>query len=227
MNSLSWVISAFAIFTLASAENGRCRFEEGKCSCKVGESNQGICWDTIPGSDPLKCIPRPCKKGWTCSCANRTHLCALKATRVLENSGEPLNIEDTIQIGATKHKMITSNINIVSHFLANSKIGKSSTRKLERSCKQKDPSTSRNIIVGVAVPEIELGSVRIGISERGTAANQCTHIHIYVNGEHLNEYSREAGMNGKKAKSLVKTRAYHSKLELHPGDVLAFNFKQA
>lgn len=56
------------------ADFGLCRFDEDKCSCKIGDANQGSCWDKIVGQ-PGRCTKRFCNAGWTCACSGRTHVC--------------------------------------------------------------------------------------------------------------------------------------------------------
>lgn len=63
----------FLIFAVVG-ETAPCRYEDTLCSCKLGEANQGTCWDALAGA-PGTCKSRPCLKGWTCACAGRTHLC--------------------------------------------------------------------------------------------------------------------------------------------------------
>lgn len=68
-------------------EQGPCRYEGDECSCKLGQENQGICWDRTSGTPSAGiCESRYCRAGWTCSCAGRTHVCKLK--------NRPVNVVD-------------------------------------------------------------------------------------------------------------------------------------
>lgn len=101
----------------ARAEPGLCRFDETACksayfplvsniyivtrftnkwvvrisgSCKYGEEEQGICWSFSGNvSHPEICTSRYCKRGWTCSCFGRTHVCRISNRTVLK----PLSME--------------------------------------------------------------------------------------------------------------------------------------
>lgn len=66
---------------ISNADFGPCRYDEDRCSCKLGEANQGICWDKIQ-NQPGLCTRRFCKAGWTCACGGRTHVCYRSAKNV-------------------------------------------------------------------------------------------------------------------------------------------------
>lgn len=72
-----WPLLIFAVV----GEIAPCKYEDAVCSCKLGEANQGTCWDKLSGV-PGTCKSRPCLKGWTCACAGRTHLCPRKDANV-------------------------------------------------------------------------------------------------------------------------------------------------
>lgn len=73
-------------FCLTNADFGPCRFDDDLCSCKIGDANQGTCWDKIVGQ-PGSCKKRFCLAGWTCACSGRTHVCTkgLKPVNALVN----------------------------------------------------------------------------------------------------------------------------------------------
>lgn len=68
------------------ADSGSCRYDSDWCSCRIGDMNQGVCWDVHPTLENV-CVKRYCHPGWTCSCASRTHLCNVRthATHKLIN----------------------------------------------------------------------------------------------------------------------------------------------
>lgn len=63
---------------LATAHTGTCRYDADRCSCKLGDENQGVCWDADEFWEGF-CNRRPCDPGWTCACGGRTHLCYRKS----------------------------------------------------------------------------------------------------------------------------------------------------
>lgn len=77
------------LFTLNFADFGTCRFDEELCSCKIGEANQGLCWDKVVGQ-PGRCSKRFCRAGWTCACTGRTHVCKVgdKTVNALVNEAD-------------------------------------------------------------------------------------------------------------------------------------------
>lgn len=48
----------------------------------MGDENQGKCWDHRTNT-PGTCAGRFCKRGWTCSCNGRTHLCDLEQRQAI------------------------------------------------------------------------------------------------------------------------------------------------
>lgn len=219
------MLAVISITSLAFASEGECKFEPGQCSCKVGEENKGICWDKVVNPDPaapLKCIPRACKRGWTCSCDQRTHLCQVKNFDTLVNTGASVPVNSVI---ASQVRMLTSTGSSKPQVRKASRLflsaqSDSSTSELERSCIAK-PVEAANL------PYIELGDMTIGISRTGTQANQCTNVDIYLNGGLVESYLPEADMSGKSVNGLVASRAHHTLLEMRTGDLIAFHFKQA
>lgn len=67
------VVSVIVTVTVLG-DSGSCRYDVDRCSCKIGEANQGVCWDRDPFFTGL-CNRRFCRSGWTCSCQSRTHVC--------------------------------------------------------------------------------------------------------------------------------------------------------
>lgn len=92
---------------LVSAEVGECRFDSDRCSCKVGDANQGICWDPVSGS-PGRCRRRFCNRGWTCACGGRTHVCyrsdrqALRVNEADKNAQEADCTSTAIQVSSSQ-----------------------------------------------------------------------------------------------------------------------------
>lgn len=62
------------VVSMAEADYGACRYDIDMCSCRLGNDNQGTCWDRL-ADNPGLCASRSCRPGWTCTCGNRTHLC--------------------------------------------------------------------------------------------------------------------------------------------------------
>lgn len=71
----------------AAGEYGSCRYDDDSCSCKVGEANQGTCWDSNTTSAGM-CTRRYCRAGWTCACGGRTHICSRSYRAVFKLSDE-------------------------------------------------------------------------------------------------------------------------------------------
>lgn len=69
-----FVMVVMLLSPLAMAHAGTCRYEVDLCSCKVGDRNQGVCWDLDSFAEGF-CNRRSCNSGWTCACGGRTHLC--------------------------------------------------------------------------------------------------------------------------------------------------------
>lgn len=74
----------------ATADTGTCRYDEDRCSCKIGDENQGICWDADAFAEGF-CNRRFCNPGWTCACGGRTHLCFRenRQVRVISAGADP------------------------------------------------------------------------------------------------------------------------------------------
>lgn len=71
---VTMLLAACAWLTFVNGDAGNCRYDVDRCSCRIGDANRGICWD----SDPFtigQCTQRYCRPGWTCSCGGRTHVC--------------------------------------------------------------------------------------------------------------------------------------------------------
>lgn len=89
MNRHTVVLAFFAFFGLVASDFGSCRYDTDRCSCKIGEANQGTCWDSIIGQ-PGQCSKRFCRAGWTCACGGRTHVCFRqnKSANALKNEAD-------------------------------------------------------------------------------------------------------------------------------------------
>lgn len=161
---------------------GPCRFDPDRCSCKIGEANQGICWDKITGQ-PGRCTRRFCNAGWTCACGGRTHVCYLgdKNVNVLKNVADAS--ESTADCETAPVSLVDSR-------------------------------------------EISLGTFKIHISREGILANDCTQIAWWHNGVLLGNHRLFGSMSSSVADAEQSKRENHSLLELRPGDLLAFRFKE-
>jgi hypothetical protein len=101
------VLLLLAVAGVARAEVGECRYDPDRCSCKIGQENQGVCWDQIAGS-PGRCKRRFCSRGWTCSCGDRTHVCyrsdrqALKVADVDKMAAEADCTETAVQVSSSR-----------------------------------------------------------------------------------------------------------------------------
>lgn len=75
-------------------------------------------------------------------------------------------------------------------------------------------------------PQLQLGTVKIHISTRGMRANSCSKVAWWHNGELLGAHGliEEDPMN---VTAELAVRGYHTEVELKPGDLLAFRFRDA
>lgn len=71
---IALVLAVTAICSVSGGETGLCRYDSERCSCRIGDAGQGVCWDAVDGKPGL-CKRRSCASGWTCSCGGRTHTC--------------------------------------------------------------------------------------------------------------------------------------------------------
>lgn len=74
------VVLSLLVFVVVG-DTTPCRYERNYCSCKLGSTKQGRCWD-VNLEKPSFCRQRFCDKGWTCACAGRSHLCQRSAKLV-------------------------------------------------------------------------------------------------------------------------------------------------
>lgn len=150
MKSSIVALTLAAVIARARAEVGPCRFDETECSCKMGDENQGVCWDQIP-NDPLNCRPRSCHRGWTCACGGRTHVCTVGTLVGERNTGAPVSIADvtgtSIQTLPEQQVVVRQQSNIV------------------RPC---TPSAN----VAATKTDLKLGSINFAFSSQGTIANK-------------------------------------------------------
>lgn len=153
-------------------------------SCKLGEENQGICWDRISGDTAEgTCKSRYCRSGWSCSCSGRTHLCTVVNKTV--NIIDGLIDNDT----AACHEEV---------------LPRPSSKEL-----------------------LQLGSWRAEFSRKGMLANACNQISWYHNGEEMGNYGLDPVITTANVDTELARRSEHTKLELKPGDLIAFRFKNA
>lgn len=102
------IIMVFEMMLMAASilgDSGSCRYDVDRCSCKIGEANQGVCWDRDPFFTGL-CNRRFCRSGWTCSCHSRTHLCFRDYRSVSSVSSE--------DVDKTQAPCVTKSISVVS-----------------------------------------------------------------------------------------------------------------
>lgn len=140
------VFALVALLSVATAEFGECHFDEKFCSCKMGKENQGVCWDQVQG-DPLNCKPRSCKRGWTCACGERTHLCNVGMLSSEHNTGAPVTMTD-MQAPKELAQVVRQE------------------KSLVRPC-------SSQAARAATKTDIQLGSIKFAYSETGALANRC------------------------------------------------------
>lgn len=150
MKSSLIALTIAAVILGARAEVGPCRFDETACSCKMGEKNQGVCWDQIP-NDPLNCRPRFCNRGWTCACGGRTHVCTVGNQVAERNTGAPVSISDvtgsSVQTQAEQHVLVRQQSGIVRPCTPSAKVAATKT-------------------------DLKLGTINFAFSSQGTLANK-------------------------------------------------------
>lgn len=149
----------------------------------MGDGRRGTCWDRIRPStgdvSKIICRRRLCRRNWTCSCLNRTHMCRVHSHR----SFLPVNKR-------------------------NSKLGSAEC-------------TVRRIF-SASAPILILGSLTLALSPVGVQADACTQLAVFHNGRVIANFGR-LGEKQRDAKALRRL-AYHDKLVLRPGDVIAWRF---
>lgn len=153
----AFVFLFVALVANCSAEFGPCRFDSNACSCKLGKENQGVCWDRIPG-DPSNCRPRACKKGWTCACGGRTHLCKIGQMTSYHNTGAQVKMSDVTSSSAGNHDLSNTMRQVST---------------IKRPCSTKAAPTASN-------RELILGTVKFGVSPKGMLADKCTYLAWWV-----------------------------------------------
>lgn len=84
------------------------------------------------------------------------------------------------------------------------------------------------VVYGAAKPVLKLGAILISISRKGSLADSCNQIAVFHNG-HLIANFGKAGPKKLLAESeaVLRRREYYDKLELRPGDLIAFRFFDA
>lgn len=75
--------------------------------------------------------------------------------------------------------------------------------------------------------ELVLGSLKIHISRAGVLANDCTQLAWWHNGELLGNHRNVSDMSANTVDDEVALRENHSMLELRPGDLVAFRFRES
>lgn len=154
MASYAFFVLAFAaIASVVSAEVGECRFDTNECSCKMGEENQGVCWDQIP-EDPLNCRPRACNRGWTCACGGRTHVCKIGQITAEHNTGQAVTMSEITAVNSASAVQ-----NVQQQFAVRQ------ATSLVRPC---TPSAR----AAASTTDLKLGTIRFQYSTTGTLANK-------------------------------------------------------
>lgn len=153
VSSAFFVLAIAAVASVVSAEFGECRFDANECSCKMGEENQGVCWDQIK-EDPLNCRARACNRGWTCACGGRTHVCKVGQILAEHNTGQAVTINE---VTAAKSAPATQDVG--------QQFAVRQATSLVRPC---SPSTK----AAAAKTDLKLGTVRFAFSTPGTLANK-------------------------------------------------------
>lgn len=148
------VLTVATIASVVHAEVGECRFDSDECSCKMGEENQGVCWDQIP-EDPLNCKPRACNRGWTCACGGRTHVCKVGQILAEHNTGA------AVGIGAITGAQTTP----VQDFNSQQAFAVRQQASLIRPC---SPSSK----AAATKTDLTLGTIGFAFSTPGTLANK-------------------------------------------------------
>lgn len=108
------VVLSLHIF-VAAGDTSPCRYEEKYCSCKLGESNQGRCWDEI-ASKPGFCYQRYCLRGWICACSNRSHVCQ-RSLQLVNSVIDEFIFEPRAPCKKQIHYQISKPILKLGHFL--------------------------------------------------------------------------------------------------------------
>lgn len=75
--------------------------------------------------------------------------------------------------------------------------------------------------------QLELGEWDLGLSRKGLLANACNQVSVWHNGYLLGSYGNDPVVTSSNLDEEYDGRTVHKALELKPGDVLAFRFKNA
>jgi hypothetical protein len=198
MKVLRFASTLLAVLVLVSAEFGDCRYDANSCSCKMGSAFQGVCWDDVIGS-PGICSPRACKAGWTCACSGRSHVCSVFNMTSQHNTGNRVTMADVKAAGL--------------------KVTLRQKTTLTRPCaRAAAPTASRTSLI--------LGTIQFGISPNGVLSKGCHQLAWWHNGRQYGNYSTSAKMTPTMFSSTMTRMINHSLLELRPGDVIAFRFRE-
>lgn len=90
-----------------------------------------------------------------------------------------------------------------------------------------EAACNQQTISAVAGRELELGSFTPRLSRKGVAANACNEIAWWHQGELMGNYKSIPDLTSAGVDDALAVRQDHSLLELRPGDVLAFRFRDA
>lgn len=92
--------------------------------------------------------------------------------------------------------------------------------------KSQAPCVTKSIPV-VSGQEIALGSLKIHISRPGVLANDCVQFAWWHNGELVGNHGVVSDMSSETVDNELSLREDHSMLELRPGDLIAFRFRDS
>ncbi|PXF48197.1 hypothetical protein BWQ96_02149 [Gracilariopsis chorda] len=177
------VLVILALSQTVFGDVGPCRYDEDRCSCKLGKANQGTCWDKIAES-PGECSRRYCRAGWTCACGGRTHVC-YRANKPVNSLKNPADISKSVAECVTKSFPL------------------------------------------VAGHELTLGRLKFHFSRKGALADDCNEVAWWHNGELLGNRKPVSITSPSDVDKVLKDREEHTLLELRPGDLIAFRFRDS
>ena len=216
-----------ALLDCAFADSAPCRFEDSQCSCKFSGQEGGICMTPVPGSQGL-CKTRPCQGGWSCQCAGRTHLCKLGNKQVYAGSTAGTTAALSTTFPMTGPPMtgppMTGPQMTGPQMTGPPMTGPPMTGAPTASEIVPCQKTSRRIVRSL---QIALGFISFGVSYQGFMANDCTRFAWFLNGKQFMAMDDSMVVTSSTARTAHRDAVYHDKLELKPGDVIAFRFKQA
>lgn len=93
--------------------------------------------------------------------------------------------------------------------------------------KAKISSCRTRTIYAASAPVLELGSVTISVSTVGSRADACNEVALFHNGNLIANFPKEPSLVETEPVNVLKRREYYDKLELRPGDLVAFRFYSA